>query len=572
MKYILIILLFISYAFNCYAQEIVVKIIETTDVHGKLINYKNDEKYSNNSLANIYTYVSGLRAENKNVILLDNGDILQGDPSVYYYNFLNDSIPHLCSRVMNYMKYDAASVGNHDIETGHDVYDRVKKEYNFPWLAANAINEKTGEPYFEPFTIVERNNLRIAIFGLVTPKIPDWLPKEIWEGMYFEDMVKSAKKWMPIIQKEEPDLIVGLFHAGVDYTYGNQDSLTEKNENAVKLVAQQVNGFDVIFAGHDHKEWNFKVNAPNGEEVLILGGGSHSKMVAQANIVFQIEGKNKYVKSLEGEIVKMTNVKSDKGFDEEFANDEILINNFINKEIGRINQSILSNKSLFGDSEFMDLIHNAQLHVSKADISFAAPLSYNSTIGSGKINVADMFSLYRFENLLYTMELSGAEIDAYLEYSYNLWMDEMDNKDDHLLKFRLVDGKKSKLANAFYNFDSAEGIYYTIDLSKPVGDRVDISTFVNGEKFEFEKKYKVAINSYRGNGGGGHLIQGAGINKNDLTSRILVSTEKDLRFYMMQWIENSKEIKPSCNNNWSILPTEWYEKAYKQDFELLFGK
>lgn len=572
MKIFLVALLVMAF-FITEAQTIQIKIIETTDVHGKILPYAAQNQNNDLSLANVYSYIKTLRENNEQIILLDNGDILQGDPSVYYYNFINDSVQHLCARIMNFMQYDAASVGNHDIETGHQVYDRVNEEYDFLWLAANAVKKDSGEPYFVPFTIIEKEGIRIAVLGMITPHIPNWLPETIWEGMYFEDMVIAAKKWMPIIQHENPDLIIGLFHAGVDYTYGNQNANTEKNENAVKLVAEQVDGFDIIFAGHDHKEWNFTVKSPNGKEVLILDAGSHAKNVAQAIVTFNKKDEKIEVSKIEGEIVAMKNFSPDSVFLETFANDGIAIRNFVNETIGIFTSQVVSNKSFFGDSEFMDLIHTAQLSISGADISFAAPLSFSSTIDSGEVIMADMFELYRFENLLYTMELSGNEIDAYLEYAYDLWLNKMESEDDFMLNLRKNEkNNQYSFVNQYYNFDSAEGIKYTVDLTKGNGERVEISGMTDGEDFFLEKKYKVAINSYRGNGGGGHLVKGAGISKDELPERIIVSTEKDLRYYMMQWIKKSKEVTPTCNRNWEFVPYDWYSVAAEREFKILFGK
>jgi len=164
------------------AKKIV--ILETTDVHGMVLPYDYIEKKpSDVSLASVEGYIkkSGLKKEE--LLLLDNGDNLQGQPTEYYYNFVDTVSSHLNSRVMNFMKYDAGTVGNHDIETGHSVYDRVRKQYAFPLLAANAVSTASGEPYFKPYTIIRKGDLKIAVFGLVTPSIPEWLPPQLYSGM-----------------------------------------------------------------------------------------------------------------------------------------------------------------------------------------------------------------------------------------------------------------------------------------------------------------------------------------------------------------------------------------------------
>jgi len=188
-------LIFALFSFRLsYSQTVKLKVIETSDVHGSIFPYDFiNDKEINTSLAQIYTYVKEERAKkDQQVILLDDGDILQGQPIVYYYNFEKTDTPHICAQVMNYMEYDAGTVGNHDIEPGHPVYDRLVKEFNFPWLAANAVNEKDGEPYFKPYTIIKRGEIKIAVLGMITPGIPNWLPRDIWSGIEFKDMVETA--------------------------------------------------------------------------------------------------------------------------------------------------------------------------------------------------------------------------------------------------------------------------------------------------------------------------------------------------------------------------------------------
>ncbi len=559
-----------------HTDNITLRIIETTDVHGSIFPYDFiQNKEVNNSLASVYAYVETQRANDTiETILLDNGDILQGQPVVYYSNFESTDKEHICASVMNYMNYDAATIGNHDIEAGHPVYDKLNKEFKFPWLAANAINKKTGEPYFKPYVILNRKGLKIAVLGLITPAIPNWLPEKIWEGIEFEDMVVTSRKWIEVIKKDEnPDLIIGLFHAGVDYTYGNQTDTTYKNENASQLVAKQVPGFDIIFTGHDHKEYNLWLKSSDSSDVLLLDPRSHARYMAVADVEFTWnKEKKKYEKTIKAEIIPTENIEPDSGFLAKFENYSNEIKKYVNREIGTFTKSVSSREALFGNSEFVDLIHKIQLGISNADISLTAPLSYSTEIKAGPVYVRDMFKLYRFENLLYTMELSGKEIKAYLEYSTDLWFNQMKNKNDHLLKMNITDAGEVHLASAYYNFSSAAGINYTINLKTDKGNRVKISGLTNGDAFELDKQYKVAVNSYRGNGGGGHLTEGAGIPKDQLASRVINSTEKDLRFFMIEWIAKQGNITPEKYNNWNLIPQDWWERGKEKDSKLLFSK
>jgi len=558
-----------------------ISIIETTDVHGVILPYDFIEKEKMDfSMASSFNYIKQIRKSKDITLLLDNGDNLQGQPEVYYYNFIDTIQPHFVAEVMNYMGYDAGTVGNHDVETGHVVYDRLVKAYNFPLLAANAIDIKTAKPYFKPYQIIEKEGIKIAVFGLVTPAIPNWLPQELYSGIEFKDMVETARKWMPVILNEKPDLVVGLFHSGWDRTGGKLQNTDNLNENGSATVAYNVPGFNIIFNGHDHKLANEKFVNSVGDTVLILNGGSRSEKLAEADINFtsgKIKGK-RHMK-ISGKIINVADFKPDPEFITKFMPQYKTIDEYVNRVIGNSSTTISSRDSYFGSSAFVDMIQTIQLEITGADISFAAPLSFDVKINKGPITVGDMFKLYRFENMLYTMSLSGEEIQKYLEYSYSEWLNTMKGPDDLLLKLRTgKDGRptltndKAWFKNQSYNFDSAAGINYTVDVSKPEGARITIKGFTDGRLFEKNKMYKVAVNSYRGNGGGGHFTEGAGIPKDELRKRLISSTDRDLRYYILKSIEANKSINPVPLNNWKIIPEKWVKTAMSTEYTQLFGR
>ena len=565
------------------AETVRVRFIETSDLHGSIFPYDfiNDRPAAT-SLANVYTYVQQERDKDQEVVLLDNGDILQGQPIVYYYNFEKTEDEHIQAAVMNAMGYDAATVGNHDIETGHPVFDRIRDQFNFPWLAANAVDEMTGEPYFTPYTILEKNGIRIAVLGLITPGIPQWLPRDIWEGIRFEDMVETAKAWVPIImEKEQPDLLVGLFHSGVDYSYsGTADS--PLNENASQLVAERVAGFDLIFTGHDHIATNKVVKGPDGKDVRIVGTLSGAKTVGSAEVVLMRDSDTGAfeVSEITTEVVKMDPFTPDPAALEMFDYALQEVKTYVSKPIGTITKTITTRDALWGDNEFVDLIHRLQLELTGADISFAAPLSLDASINEGTVYVRDMFNLYVYENLLYTMELTGAEIDAFLEFSYANWYNQMKTRDDHLINFK-KDANGNLIYNErygnydtvtrYYNYDSAAGIKYVVDVTKPADDRVTIKrTIADNRAFDPQKTYTVAINSYRGNGGGGHLTSGVGLTKQEIDERILSSTLADLRYYFIKGFEMLGTVEPVVDDNWFISPIVWATQAAELDYPLIY--
>lgn len=550
-------------------KEVVLNIIETSDVHGSYFPYNFiTRKPQNGSLARLSSLVNERRSQYKDAFMLvDNGDILQGQPIAYYYNYIDTKTEHVCASMLNYLRYDLGNMGNHDVEPGHAVYDRWVSQCKFPVLGANIIDTKTNKPYLPPYKVLEREGVKVAVLGMITPAIPSWLPEQLWSGLRFEDMETTARHWMKIIkEKEKPDIIIGLFHAGPE---GNQ--LGDAVENGSEIVARNVPGFDVVFMGHDHQRHCRKVVNAAGDSVLITGPSNAARCVSDVMIKVVKKNGKLVKKEVSGQITELDAYPVDQAFMKTFAPQYGATIDFVSRKIGRMSSTISSKDAFFGPSAFIDLLHQLQMDLTGAEISFCAPLSPTAEIKEGDIYVSDMFNLYRYENMLYTMKLSGKEIKGFLEMSYALWTNQMKSASDHLL---LLDDSKSgfgRFKNPTFNFDSAAGIIYTVDVTKPEGSRVDIKSMADGTPFQMDKVYKVAVNSYRGNGGGDLLTKGAGIPKEELKSRIITSTEKDLRYYLMKRIEEKKQLDPKPLNQWKFIPEEWTVPAAKRDYETVFN-
>lgn len=549
--------------------EVTLKLIETSDVHGCYFPYDFiRNKPMKGSLARVSSYVKEQREKYENVILMDNGDILQGQPVAYYYNYMDTISEHVCAAMLNYMKYDVGTMGNHDVETGHAVYDRWVRQCNFPVLGANIVDNKTGKPYLPPYQVIEKEGVKIAILGMITPAIPSWLPEQLWSGLHFEDMEDCARKWVKIIrEKENPDVLVGLFHAGPE---GNK--LDNVVENGSGNVAKSVPGFDVVFMGHDHTRRYEKIVNVEGDSVLLIDPANMSKVVSEVTFTIKKQDGKVVSKQVEGKLVNMDGYAPDADFLNIFSGAYETTMDFVSRNIGRIEHTISSKEAFFGPSAFVDLIHQLQLDITGADISFCAPLSAYAEIKKGDICVSDMFNLYKYENLLYTMKLTGKEIKDFLEMSYALWTNQMQSPDDHLMLLNEEDNGFGRFKNPSFNFDSAAGIIYTVDVTKPQGEKIRIERMANGEPFDLNKTYRVAVNSYRGNGGGDLLTKGAGIPKTELAKRVVYSTDKDLRYYLMKRIEEVKVLDPKPLNQWKFIPEEWTVPASKRDYNILFGE
>lgn len=358
------------------AQEtktVKLRILETSDVHGSFFPYDFIERRdAKESLARVSSYVNRLRQEyGDNVILLDNGDILQGQPTCYYYNYVATDKRNIVSDILNYMRYDAATFGNHDVETGHSVYDKWIGEMNAPVLGANIIDTATGKPYVKPYTIIERDGVKIAVIGMLTPAIPSWLGEKLWKGLRFDGIEKSAKEWIARLREtERPDVVVGLFHSGWNGGIENADYTEDETEN----TAKNVDGFDILFFGHDHHARKAVVKNATGREVLCLDPSCNAVNIADAEVEITLRDGKVAEKKITGEVRDICNEPVDSAYMAHFTKEIDEIKGFINAPIGELADTIYTRDSFFGNSAFTDLIHNLQLAITNADVSFNAPL------------------------------------------------------------------------------------------------------------------------------------------------------------------------------------------------------
>ena len=555
------------------AKTVTLRLIETSDVHGAFFPYNYTERRPmQGTMARVSTYLKRQRKSyGDRIILLDNGDILQGQPTCYYTNYIKTDAPNIAAEVINYLQYDAQNFGNHDVETGHAVYDKWVSEIKCPVLGANIIDTNTGKPYVKPYTIIEREGVRVAILGMLTPAIPNWLHESLWTGLHFEEMIQSARHWVKVLkEREKADVIVGLFHSGWEGGITTPDY----DEDVSRKIAETVEGFDVIFFGHDHTERNTTVNG-----VLCLDPSCNAVKVAQATITLKINNEKSDSKSIEvvrkkGEIVDITGESIDQHFMAHFQSQTDAIRQFVERQLGTFVSPMRSRDCFFGPAPFTDLIHLLQLEHTHADVSFNAPLAFNTDISAGPIYMSDMFKLYRFENKIYVLRMTGEEIRKHLEMSYDLWTNSMQHADDHIMLLAPKapgDNQREGFKNYTFNFDSAAGIDYVVDVTKPKGQKVNILRFSDGRPFNEKAWYKVAMNSYRGNGGGELLTRGAGIPLDSINNRIIYMSERDQRYYLTQKIEREGRVEGKSLNNWHFIPEAWARPAIERDRKLLFG-
>lgn len=541
--------------------------IHTSDVHGHL-----------DALQGIEAHVNELRMKygSANVILTDGGDCLQGSPLVYYHNYIDVESPHIVAETMNRMKYDCVAVGNHDIEVGHGVFDRAFGEMDFPVLCGNiktlspalprygeGVDKRSNQNYFEPYTIINKGGIRIAVLSFITPDTTKWISPSQYEGMEFVDVKESARRWIDYIKEHEQfDMLVALCHIGW---------------TDVKPLIEEIQDFDLVLYGHDHHSRLEKIG-----KTWCAAPSSIGTSFVTANIDAE-------TKEIELDIV-VNNIKG------EAVSGKYI--DWLNEKLGSVDTDLNEFDSYFGPSTFLTLTHQLQLAATGAQISLAAPVSYDAFIPHGLLRNRDVFRLYDRDSQLYTMRFSLEEIKGILEYSYSLWTSPNPSLGGAgggalLLDYVLDNGTKLGLKNFTINFLSAYGIDYTVDLTKPYGQRVktlsptllrygegvgkrsnQMESNPDGSPLPITgegqgEMVSVCLNSYHANGGGDILTKGTGLTHSQLQERIVKVEPYDLRQCLANEIKKIGDIHLTGADNWRFVPEEWAKPALERDRAIL---
>ena len=548
-------------------------LLTTNDVHGAWFDSTYVGGTTRNSLFAVNYYVDSIRTVDgvDNVLLLDAGDCLQGDNAAYYYNYVDTQTEHLFPRLVSYMKYDAVTVGNHDIETGQPVYDRVRKDlkrHGIPFLAGNAIRNDNGNPYFQVYKTFKRAGLKVLVLGYTNQMNASWVDESIYSGMHFESLI-------PIVQedvdryslKEKPQVVIVSVHSATGLGDGRSGEAQGLD------LYNSLHGVDFLVCSHDHRQTVFC-----NDSIALINTGNRAKYLGHGVISVDVVKGKAVSRKLKASLIKVDKRKADPVMRDAFRKDYQTVKDFSFREIGVLTMDLRTRDAYSGMCDYVNLLHSVQLNSSKAQLSFAAPLTFNGIIKAGTLVYNDLFTLYPFENQLFVMKMKGSEIKNYMEFCYSRWLS--DPGSNHVLRIvRRDDPRNNQAGWSFvyrsYNFDSVGGLVYTVDITKPTGERVEIKSMADGTPFDLEADYSVAMTSYRASGAGGMLTEGAGIPMNELDSRITGKYE-EIREFLYRYIEEYGLIDhdtvsdPGLIGSWKFIPETVVNGMMESDYRLLF--
>ena len=553
------------------------RILTTNDIHGCYFDSTYVDSSLKKSLLAVNYYVDSVRsaAGKDNVILLDAGDFLQGDNAAYYFNYVDTLTPHVFPRMVRYMDYDAVAMGNHDIETGHPVYDRIKaqfKEYKIPLLAGNAIRNDNGKPYFQTYTTLRKGGLKVAVLGYENPNINAWLDESLWSGMSFVSLIPLVQEDVDKVRaKEKPQVVIVMVHSGV----GNGDGSVYESQGLD--LYNSLTGVDFLICSHDHSAAVFE-----NDDICLIDSGSHARNVGYGEIKLSYRKGELVSRELSASLIPVRWEKADPEMKKAFQKDYEAVKAFTLREVGTLENDLWTRDAYRGMCDYINLVHTVSIACAPAQVSFAAPLTYNGRVKAGTLVFNDLFTIYPFENQLFVVSMSGKEIKDYLEYSYARWIRTVSSPDDHVLNMAprgdLRTGQQGwSFVGRSYNFDSAAGLVYTVDITKPAGERVNIISMADGAPFEEDGVYPVAMTSYRASGGGDLMREGACIDTDRIDERV-VARYPEIRNLIYDYllkegaIESAKIGDKSVIGEWRFVPEDLARKCLDRDMTLMFGR
>ncbi len=513
-------------------------ILSTTDLHGNIlpIDYYTN-KPDNRGLAKVATLIKQARRDNPNVLLVDSGDTIQGSPLEYYHNRKNNTPPDPMMLAMNALRFDAMTVGNHEYNFGLEILNKARREAKFPWISANSYKKGSGESAYDPYIIREFGGVRVGVLGLTTPAIPGWENPPNYAGLEFRETVVEARKWVPVLrEKEHADLVVAAVHMGLEEDLRTGESFPSnlKDENAAIEIAKAVPDIDVMLLGHTHRDVSSLII--NG--VLMTQADSWGRRLARVDAYLEKDERNSrwHVVAKSARTMSVDGVAADEEIVRIATAYDSETQAWLGRPIGQVSGDLTARDSRFRDTAIMDLVQRVQLEAGKADVSMAAPFNLQARIARGPVTVRDIAGLYIYENTLVVLEVTGQQLKEALEHSAKYFRPFVAGKTAP----ELVDENIPA-----FNFDIAEGVAYDLDVTKPVGQRIQNLKF-KGLPLNPSQKLKLAVNNYRVNGGGGYTMY--------KTAPVVSRSSEEIRDLIIDWVERHKEIPAEPTNNWRLLP------------------
>ncbi len=515
-------------------------IASTTDVHGRLRgwDYYAGTPDPTHSLASAATIVDSVRRANPGrVVLVEAGDILQGNPLTYVAARVAPPPVHPVIAAMNVMRYDAAVLGNHEFNYGVPFLKRAIAQAGFPFVAAN-VHYRDGRRFVAPLAMVTRGGVRIAVVGGTTPGSMVWDRDNLnHAGVTVSDIVPAVRASVAEARRRKADVVIVLLHSGLAER-ATYDSVATglPSENVAARIPQEIPGVDVVVFGHSHRE---VVDTTIGG-ALVMQPRNWAGSVALGTLTLKKTGGKWTVVAKRAERVLVAGHQEAPAVLAAFTRTHETARTWVQTVIGHTSVAWRSDSARVTDVPLMDLVAEVMRRETKSDLAAVSAFSLDAMLPAGDITRAMVARLYPYDNTLRAVRISGAQVRAYLEHSARYYRSLGPN--GVLPAQGLIDQ-----GVAGYNFDMLAGVDYILDLRQPVGQRVTRLQY-HGRDVQPGDSFTMAVNNYRQSGGGAYaMLAGA---------PVIYERDTDIRQLIIAEIERAKEIAPSqyYTANWTIEP------------------
>ena len=533
----LLIVLFLLISIFSFGKEVKIIFLETSDLHGRLFSYDYaiDQVDNSSGLTKAATIIKTERSQNKNVILIDNGDTVQDNSAELF----NNMAIHPMISALNDLKYDAWILGNHEFNFEKSFLDRNVKAFKGKVLSANIIKDN-GKNYVLPYIIKNVEGVRIAIIGITPPHIPMWEASspEHFQGLTFLLPEKAITETLKKIEGKY-DLLIGSFHLGRE---------DEKGGSGITQLAEKFPQFNIIFAGHEHAIYNKEVNG-----VKTIEPGAYGSNVAKAVVVYNTDTHESTITT---ENISTKEIKEDNELKEKYNYVDKQSKEFSNQVLGKVTDTFIKDVDfLTGEREVttmptsqlketpvIQLINEVQKYYANADVSSAALFNFGSNLEKGDFKRKDVAFIYKYTNTLVGVNITGENLIKYMEWSVSYY--NQLQPDDLTISF------DEKIRG--YNYDMFSGINYKIDITKPKGSRI-VNPTINNEEIQKDKIYKLAVNNYRF----GTLLTLKLVKEEDkyYDSYLELQDGGRVRDLIIKYIteKNGGNVTPKLEGNWEII-------------------
>ena len=551
MKKLLCSLFALSAVSTAMAQEVNIKILGTSDIHGRVVpwSYGADVEDKSGSYAQIATYMKDVRKNNKNVVLVEVGDAIQDNQVDVFAKDKKYYKDHPIPKVLNEMKYDVFVLGNHEFNFGMEALDEILKDIKAKKLTANFYYKKNDKRYIDATTIIEKDGVKLGIIGLSTPMSAKFEEDTgNLKDMKFTSPTEEARTQVEKLKAKGVDAIIVIAHMGIE----NENKIPD---TGMRDVINAVDGIDVVIAGHMHKD----VPSETIKNTLITEPHRYGTVVSEVDLTFDINDKKevKLVKK-ESKTVPVKELEADKKIAEIYKPYHEKLRELNNVVIGQTENEMVPQETKHGvsaafskDTGLSSFINDVEQHYSGADVVTFSFDHQKARMDKGGIKKKDIIFNYRYAGGDVTVyELTGKQLKEYMEWSAN-YFDTIQPGDT---EYRYnAERKKSK----YVTYDIFGGVNYKIDLRNPQGSKIVDLTLADGKPVTDDMKLKVGMNSYRFaqlNGKGG-IWEGQQIPVL-WESKVAMGREKGtIQNMMIDYITNVKKgkIDGQSHNRWEII-------------------